>query len=106
MDIEEAATIVAKWAEQKKEISKVQFFGSRVKGTHTSESDLDVAIELVSNLDESGGLSIWMRSSDLWTEELNALLPCDVQAEWDDGENTDIINSGLLEARMLVYEKI
>ncbi|MCK4742899.1 MAG: nucleotidyltransferase domain-containing protein [Sulfuriflexus sp.] len=105
MDIKKAAQLVSKWAKEKREIKSVHFFGSRVKGTHTGGSDLDIAIKLMPDLEESGGLSTWMRYSDQWAAELNSLVPYVVQAEWDDGENTNIINKGLSEARMFVYEK-
>ncbi|HEC58175.1 hypothetical protein LCGC14_0484130 [marine sediment metagenome] len=105
MDINQAAHLVSEWARKKPEIKNVQFFGSRVKGANREDSDLDVAIELIQGLDECGGLSAWMRNSDKWSKELNELIPYEVQAEWNDGENTDLINKGLLEACLLVYEE-
>lgn len=105
MNINQAAKLASEWAVNKPEIKSVHFFGSRVKGTNREDSDLDVAIELMPGLDECGGLSAWMRSSDKWSKELNELIPYEVQAEWNDGENTDLIKKGLSEACMLVHAK-
>ena len=105
MTLEEAAHLVSEWASEKPQIQKIQFFGSRVKGTHHEKSDLDIAITLAPNLDESGGLSTWFQYGDDWGEELNVLIPLDVQAEWEAGEETPTIHNGLIEANHIVYEK-
>ena len=104
-DLQDTAHLVAEWASKKPQIQKVQFFGSRVKGTYHEKSDLDVAITLVKNLDESGGLSTWFRYDKKWIEELNAMFPFAVDAQWEAGQETNIIQYGLKEASYLVYEK-
>jgi len=101
---QEAAHLVAEWASKKPQIQKVQFFGSRVKGTYHEKSDLDVAITIVTNLDECGGFSIWCRYGEKWVEELKAMIPCAVDAQWEAGQETKIIQDGLKEASYLVYE--
>ncbi len=105
MTIEDAAKFVAAWASEKPQIAKVHFYGSLVKKTHREDSDLDVAVALVENLDESGGLATWMHYSDQWSQELNKAIPYEVQLEWDDGDGTQIIKKGLVEGGRLVYEK-
>lgn len=105
MTIEEAAKFVAVWASEKPQISKVHFYGSRVKKTHREDSDLDIAVALIANLDESGGLATWMHYSDQWSQELNKAIPYEVQLEWDAGNKTPIIKKGLAEGSQLVYEK-
>lgn len=105
MTIEEAAKIVAAWASEKPQIAKVHFFGSRVKKMHREDSDLDIAVALIANLDESGGLATWMHYSDLWSKELNKAIPYEVQLEWDAGNGTPTIKKGLVEGSQLVYEK-
>jgi predicted nucleotidyltransferase len=105
MTIEDAAKLVAAWASEKPQIAKVHFYGSRVKETHREDSDLDVAIALIANLDESGGLATWMHYSDQWTVELNKAIPYEVQLEWDGGDGTPTIKNGLVEGSWLVHEK-
>ena len=46
MNIETMATAVAKWAGTEPLIRKAYLFGSRVRGDHRSDSDLDVAVEI------------------------------------------------------------
>ncbi|THK41324.1 nucleotidyltransferase domain-containing protein [Methylophaga sp. SB9B] len=104
MTLEETAKVVNGWAAKKPQIEKVQFFGSRVRGTNRDDSDLDVAITLLPNLDESDGMSTWFRFSDVWSAELNDLLPYEVQVEWEAGELTSTILKGLSEASYLVYK--
>ena len=105
MDIENAAKLVSEWAAEKPEIRAVRFFGSRVKGTHRTRSDIDIAITLMPNLDGSGGLATWMGESDKWERELFIILPHKVQLEWDAGSRTKIIEKGLREASIQVYER-
>jgi predicted nucleotidyltransferase len=105
LNFEEVARLVAAWASSKSQIAKVQFYGSRVKRTHREDSDLDLAITLMPNLDESGGLATWCRYSDEWSAELSKALPYQVHAEWEAGEETPTILKGLSEASYLVYEK-
>ena len=45
MDIEDMEAAVARWASTQPLIRKAYLFGSRVRGTHRSDSDLDVAVE-------------------------------------------------------------
>ena len=98
------AALVKEWAINKPLIQKIEFFGSRVKGTERPDSDLDIAIELVPNCDESNGLATWLHCKDIWEKELQEILPVKVQIEWNGGENTEIIAKGLREERYLVYE--
>lgn len=105
MQITQASSIVSEWAKEKAQIKKVLFFGSRVKGTELPDTDIDVAIQLNPNIDESGGLATWMNCCDEWRSELSELLPYKVQMEWDNGRGTRVIEKGLSEASLLVYEK-
>ena len=61
-----AAARVKEWAEQQPEIYTVAFFGSRVKGTHREDSDLDVAV--------GTDWTSMVCNSERWTAELEAVL--------------------------------
>jgi len=104
LEIEQAAQIVAEWCKEKCLIRRAHFFGSRVKGTQRCDSDLDIAIELMPNLDESEGLCTWMGQSDKWRDELSTLLPYKVQLEWNGAGQTQRIAGALAEASLLVYK--
>ena len=45
MDLKDIAAVVADWADQYPLIGVAYIFGSRVRGDHKAESDLDVAID-------------------------------------------------------------
>ena len=59
MELTQIAEILAVWAVQKPLIKRVFVFGSRVRGDHDEQSDLDVAVELdqTEYRDESQGLA-------------------------------------------------
>lgn len=101
MNIETLASIVRKWAEDKPQIFKIHFFGSRVKATNRPESDLDIALAVKPDIN---GTLLWFEVHDTWLNELNALIPCDVQLELDEGSESPTIQRGLNEANYLVYE--
>lgn len=105
MELDEVARLVSDWASSKSQILKVQFFGSRVKQTHRPDSDLDVAITLFPDLDESGGVATWFRYCKVWAEELNSIVPLEVQIELEAGKETPTISKGLDEASVLVYQR-
>jgi predicted nucleotidyltransferase len=59
------------WASGTPEVRQVWLFGSRVKGTATPESDLDVALVLW----REDYLSSWVLNAARWEAELRRSLP-------------------------------
>lgn len=61
MDIEAMTTAVAKWASTQPLIRKAYLFGSKVRGTHKPDSDLDVAVDRCGQLRRARceGLALW-----------------------------------------------
>ncbi|MEB0308338.1 nucleotidyltransferase domain-containing protein [Pseudomonas sp. 10B1] len=105
MEISKVEQIVKGWAASHAQISKVWLFGSRVRGTHRPDSDLDVAVEIDSPYSEDELLGAWIRSSEELQSSLSTLLPMVVQLEWYGGpEETSIIHDGIMESSILVYE--
>lgn len=66
LDLSWAASVVKAWAERQPAIYTVAFLGSRVKGTHRNDSDLDVAI--------GTDWTSMVCDSARWTTELEELL--------------------------------
>ncbi|MEL1265323.1 nucleotidyltransferase domain-containing protein [Pseudoxanthomonas putridarboris] len=79
MDITDVRQSLSDWAANKPLVARLWIFGSRARGDHRADSDLDIAIQLdltaANGMDESGGLATWMFDADGWEEELAALLP-------------------------------
>lgn len=98
------AAIVQAWATSQPEIARVFFFGSRIKGTATPTSDLDIAVSL--NFEESGtSLAYWIHHCNHWAGELKALVSVEVDLQWYGGSETPTIHAALNDASFLVYDR-
>lgn len=109
IEIQQIQQSIAVWASQYPLIKRVSIFGSRVRGDHRHDSDLDVAIELdpaeYESSDESGGWATWMFETSEWKNELQALIPYEIHLEQYCGDQTPTIRDGLKRSSKLVYEK-
>jgi len=98
-------TVISDWAKSEPLIMKAYIFGSRHKGNAREDSDIDVAVEIDVDGDESA-LSLWMDESERLSENLQRVLPCKLDLQWYGGENeTPNIHEYLIEASKLAYER-
>jgi predicted nucleotidyltransferase len=72
------------WAANKASISEVWIFGSRARGTHQGDSDLDVAVSVLGARDIR--FNIWFWQFPKWRGELQALLPVAIDLRLLDSE--------------------
>ena len=72
MNLNGVAIVVAERAESMPNVKAAYLFGSRVKGTNRSDSDLDVAIALDG---EDEGLADWICDAAEMRNALGAMLP-------------------------------
>ncbi|MFZ5523842.1 MAG: nucleotidyltransferase family protein [Pseudomonadota bacterium] len=109
MEVSQVASVVSMWAREKPLVKRAYLFGSRVRGDHRTESDIDIALELDPNqfrgVDESGGLATWMFETKVWKEELEKIIPLKVQLERYHPVQTPTVGKGLAQSSQLVYEK-
>lgn len=109
MELPVIEKIVAEWASHVPEISRAWLFGSRVKGTFTGDSDVDIAVEFdlayIARLGDPDGLNTWFAGKEQWRRELQGRIPIRVQLEWHHPERTKIISSGLAEGSRILYRK-
>ncbi len=104
MDIEDMEAAVAKWASTQPLIRKAYLFGSRVRGTHRSDSDLDVAVEIFSSPGDSDPLATWIRESCHLEASIAGIVPVIIDLEWYGGEaDTPVIHKALERSSLLVY---
>jgi predicted nucleotidyltransferase len=97
------------WAAENPLVKRLWLFGSRVRGEHREDSDVDVAIELdmtaVKGVDESAGMATWAFDTMTWKPELELLLSRVVDLQRYKAGETNIIQAGLDQSSVLVYEK-
>jgi predicted nucleotidyltransferase len=69
------AETIAKWCEPAIGLNEVYLFGSRVRGDHRPDSDVDLRIFMEDWRPASVALQWWMEQNDSDFEELKARLP-------------------------------
>ena len=106
-DIESsAADSIAQWAAENPEVRRVWVFGSRAKGTHRPDSDIDIAVELEPVGDSEETLTRWIAQSDLWESQLQSRVVAKIDLEWFDPDgSTPTVQAGLNVAKVLIYER-
>lgn len=87
-------------------VRKAYLFGSRVKGTASDESDLDVAIEVEKLIGDSDEYTSFVFESEKLRAQLQKDFPFSVHLEWYGGlEETPTIHAGLAEASVVAFER-
>jgi predicted nucleotidyltransferase len=105
MDIERLSTTVATWASSEPLVRKAYFFGSRVRGSHKPESDLDVAVELLPMPGDENLLATWIGEARRLTASLSTRLPVSLDLQWYGGpEETPTVHAGLQAGNLVIYE--
>jgi predicted nucleotidyltransferase len=97
-------TIVARWAASQPLITRAWIFGSRVRGTARTDSDVDVAIEVCALPGDAEPLATFISEADRLRRSIQALLPFKVDLQWHGGPvETPAIHAGLNQSSILVY---
>jgi predicted nucleotidyltransferase len=92
------------WATRKAFVSRVWIFGSRVRGNHSSKSDLDVAIEYDPDGDEQP-ITRWVCEGPQWEKEIQLFIPYKLHLWRYHAKETPTIKKGLEEGSLLVYSR-
>jgi predicted nucleotidyltransferase len=99
MPLDEMQVLLSIWAAETPLVKRLWLFGSRVRGEHREDSDVDVAIELdmtaVKGVDESAGMATWAFDTMTWKPELELLLSRVVDLQRYKAGETNIIQAGL-----------
>ena len=104
MTIDEAAKLVGAWAARKPLISRVDLFGSRIRGNCHDGSDLDVAIVLKFQ-DPDTCLAYFFHNQEKWCAELQRLLPWTVDLQFHHPAVHGIVHGGVLESARNVFRR-
>ena len=84
-DLDYWSSKLALWARDKREISELWLFGSRVRGDHRKDSDLDIAV-IMAGENEGDRLGNWIALAEEWEEELKALVPVAIDLDLGDAD--------------------
>ena len=95
------AELVCHWAISHPAVRQIHAFGSRVKGTARSTSDLDLAIHADQNPTDTGATTVHFEM-EAWQAELTSILglPVDVEELTDEH-----VRRFVREASVLIYHR-
>jgi len=99
-----AAVKVRQWAASNPAVRRVWLFGSRVRGTHSVESDLDIAVEVSALPGDEDAFTTWVAESGSWQRQLSTLLPWRAHLSRYEGTATSEVSEGIRDG-VLVYER-
>lgn len=110
MDLSAIEERLIEWARSEPIIERVHVFGSRVRGEHRPDSDIDVVVELdleaAPGADFSGGFATFSFQSERWNAQLAELLPMSVDLDFYAGaKHTPTLHAGLQRSSRLIYDK-
>jgi predicted nucleotidyltransferase len=105
-DLSELIDVIVKWCVSENVVRKAFVYGSRVAGTHGTDSDIDVAIELNSLPSDSSEFVTWMGEAERLRKSLAPLLPVRLHLEWYGGAvETPYVHKGLASHSILIYSQ-
>ena len=105
-EVREIEGVIRDWAVTHPEICSVAIFGSRVRGEHRPDSDLDIAVEIVPPPGDTNAFATWICEAGGWRDELGTLLPYVVDLQWHDpGGTTPTIAAGLERGSRVIFKR-
>jgi predicted nucleotidyltransferase len=103
--LDELALAVEGWAESEPLVRKVYLFGSRVRGTYRPDSDLDVAIELLTLPDEDDPGTTWQREAKRLRASIAGAAPVAIDLLWYGGAiESPCVHEGLQAGSLTIYD--
>ncbi len=105
MELNLLSQIIVNWAIDQPIISRIHLYGSRVKGTYKADSDIDIAVEIITSTGDSSPLATWIAQHEKLNQSLIPLLSITPHLEWyANAIETPTIHKALNEASIVVYE--
>ncbi|MFJ3109969.1 nucleotidyltransferase family protein [Pseudomonas putida] len=99
------ANAVANWAKSEQLIRKAYLFGSRVRGTNSPDSDLDVAVEIATLEGDSCAFTTWTAQAQRLKASIAGIVPVIIDLDWyGRSEETPCIHQALNQSSILVYD--
>jgi predicted nucleotidyltransferase len=104
-DINHDIEIIRAWAKCKKIVKRVWLFGSRVRGDHTPESDLDVAIEHGVAPGDANAFTTAISERHKWIEDLQPQTVHELDIHSYRQQETPTVENGIQAGSKLIYDK-
>jgi predicted nucleotidyltransferase len=104
-EIEHDIEVIRRWAAANPIVERVHIFGSRVRGTHRPDSDLDVAIEHGVMPGDADHFTTAIGERSTWADELQALAKCKLDVWSYRPGDTPKVEAGIRESSVVVYER-
>lgn len=105
MSIEDMRDAVAKWASTQPLIRKAYLFGSRVRGTHKPNSDLDVAVEIYTLQGDENPLTTWTCEAQRLKASTAGVVPVIIDLNWYGGPiETPCVHAGLQDGSIVAFD--
>ena len=102
----EATQRLREWCHAKPFVRRLWLFGSRLRGTHRDDSDLDVALEIDPLPKDEDVLTSWISESSAWETELRAIVPYQVDLQLYDLDDARSVVVGYVKCcGMLLYAR-
>ena len=96
---------IVSWANSEPLIREAYLFGSRARNNHSQDSDVDIAVKVISQPGDSSEYACWIFEADGLKDRLQLEIPYTVQLEWYDPVKTPHVHSGIVESSIKIYEK-
>jgi predicted nucleotidyltransferase len=101
-DIETIKKIIYGFVTDYPRITKAYLYGSYVKKDKSIINDIDIAIEISSNKNDTA-FGFWCANGRIMQEQLGFLLNYKVHLEWFDLDETPTVRKGLEEGNILLW---
>jgi predicted nucleotidyltransferase len=88
-------TTLIVWASNHPEIRELWLFGSRARGDHRDDSDIDIAVILTGTQEKR--LATWITCGSAWEAELDRMLSANVDLDLGDSDLSQTVVAPALE---------
>lgn len=100
--IEADRVAIVQWAEKHAEIARVYLYGSRARGDHRADSDIDLAIEVFTQPSDANSFATWMYWHEAYKDAPDLHLSATPHPLWIGWEE---VGQGVKKDGVLLFER-
>jgi predicted nucleotidyltransferase len=102
VDLEHDLNVLRAWAEKDAVVLRLWLYGSRARGNHRPDSDLDIAIEHTTARGDADVFTTALCTVPEWAEQLQSRMR--LQLHLQSRHETEIVERGVRDCSQLIYE--